>query len=71
MSGVADEGKCASTERLVCGRSGGNSGLVSWLLTLQRRRDAGEGAGEFLRKVSDRENEKNNINLNAENFLIW
>lgn len=52
------------------GRSGGKSGLVSCLLTLQRR-GRGEGVGKFLREVSDRENERNNIHLNGEQFLIW
>lgn len=50
MSGIADEGRCGSTEKLVCGRTGGKSGLVSCLLTLQRRRDEGEGQGNFLEK---------------------
>lgn len=47
MSGIADEGMCECTERLVCGRSGGKPGLVFHLLTLQRRRDAGEVGREI------------------------
>lgn len=69
-TGVADKGRWESTERLAHGRSGGNSGLVSCLLKLQRRRDAEEGTGDFFREVSDRENERNNINLNAEKFSL-
>lgn len=54
MSGIADKGQCG--ERLVRGRRGGKSGLVFCILTLQRRREAGEGAGKFLLEVSEREN---------------